>query len=433
NLAALQTDGGAASTLLKSRLYLSGVLSHCVAALRPGRLQESWSAAATLAQLTCCCCVGVQPGRHSEAFHRLFLPSVVDALLSLAGQLMRRAERCSLFRTLMDSVGRLLSAHAQLSAHGQSDHRLLIRHAADRDADPHSSVLNLNSLLHASQGRSQVSLWVTWVETSPVRLSAGLDSLLDKDWRGRGFDQDVDQLIALVSTEHVQAACVIQAAWRSYRTRRRVKSLSRAVSTLQRRYRARRRRQQQQTEARRWEEELSYQVFVRRQQARRRFHQKQRRLLQLLPADQVQSYLQEVERRAAVVIQSFWRGFRERRRYQDTQRHTLRQTQKRQQAAMTLQTAVCPPHKKTLLDPFGTMLCIKGLKAGNTSRSPLLPPSSALEALQPRPVSGSRSCPLPFSRTLPLPSALLLLLPYPSTSGSADHQLVQHVAYQPIN
>lgn len=38
------------------------------------------------------CCVGVEPGKHSEAFHRLFLPSVVDGLLSLAGQLMRRAE-----------------------------------------------------------------------------------------------------------------------------------------------------------------------------------------------------------------------------------------------------------------------------------------------------------------------------------------------------
>ena len=29
---------------------------------------------------------------------------------------------------------------------------------------------------------------------------AGLDSLLSKDWRGRGFDQDVDKLIALVQS-----------------------------------------------------------------------------------------------------------------------------------------------------------------------------------------------------------------------------------------
>lgn len=32
-------------------------------------------------------------------------------------------------------------------------------------------------------------------------LPAGLDSLLDKDWRGRGFDQDIDQLIALIQSD----------------------------------------------------------------------------------------------------------------------------------------------------------------------------------------------------------------------------------------
>ncbi|CAI5638698.1 unnamed protein product [Oreochromis niloticus] len=183
----------------------------------------------------------------------------------------------------------------------------------------------------------------------PLLLSfRGLDSLLHKDWRGRGFDRGIDQLIALIqseknvvsqsqgSSEHVRAACVIQAAWRSYKTRRRVKSLNRAVSVLQRKYRARRKEQQQQKEAQLWEEELKYQVCVRRQQARRRFHQKQRQLLQLLPADQVQTYLQECENRAAVVIQSFWRGFRERRHYSSTQRHMLR----RERAVRTLQRGV---------------------------------------------------------------------------------------------
>lgn len=30
---------------------------------------------------------------------------------------------------------------------------------------------------------------------------AGLDSLLDKDWRGQGFDQDVDQLIRFIQSD----------------------------------------------------------------------------------------------------------------------------------------------------------------------------------------------------------------------------------------
>ncbi|MEQ2187248.1 hypothetical protein GOODEAATRI_002724 [Goodea atripinnis] len=115
-----------------------------------------------------------------------------------------------------------------------------------------------------------------------------------------------------VSTERVRAACVIQAAWRSFQTRRRVKSLNRAVSTLQKRYRARRRRLQEQKEAQRWEEQLRYQV---------------------------RPYLQECERRAAVVIQSVYRGFRERRRYNDSLRDALRESQRQQCAARTLQRA----------------------------------------------------------------------------------------------
>uniref|UniRef100_A0A3P8SEX0 IQ motif containing B1 n=1 Tax=Amphiprion percula TaxID=161767 RepID=A0A3P8SEX0_AMPPE len=387
NSAALQPDGGVSSSLLKSRLYLSGVLSLCVTALNSRKLQNDWSAMATLAHLTCCCCVGVEPGRHSEAFHRLFLPSVMDAVLSLAGQLMRRSECWSQFRkTMKDSVGRLLEDQTHLSSHVLSSaHYEQIQMCDDvavtllciqmwiqicstnrnflSELSDDSTLLLLNEAIgqlalssDPAVGGASIRLILLMASQLKLRLRPlllsfrGLDSLLDKDWRGRGFDQDLEQLIALVqseqrmsqsevSTEHVRAACVVQAAWRSYQTRRRVKSLNRAVSTLQRRYRARRRQQQQQREVQRWQEELSYQVFVRRQQARRRFHQKQRRLLQLLPPDQVASYLQEVERRAAVVIQSFWRGFRERQRY-NTQRHTLRETHNRQQAAMTLQRAV---------------------------------------------------------------------------------------------
>ncbi|XP_054864283.1 IQ calmodulin-binding motif-containing protein 1 isoform X2 [Amphiprion ocellaris] len=331
NSAALQPDGGVSSSLLKSRLYLSGVLSLCVTALNSRKLQNDWSAMATLAHLTCCCCVGVEPGRHSEAFHRLFLPSVMDAVLSLAGQLMRRSECWSQFRkTMKDSVGRLLEDQTHLSSHVLSSaHYEQIQMCDDvavtllciqmwiqicstnrnflSELSDDSTLLLLNEAIgqlalssDPAVGGASIRLILLMASQLRLRLRPlllsfrGLDSLLDKDWRGRGFDQDLEQLIALVqseqrmsqsevSTEHVRAACVVQAAWRSYQTRRRVKSLNRAVSTLQRRYRARRRQQQQQREVQRWQEELSYQVFVRRQQARRRFHQKQRRLLQLLP------------------------------------------------------------------------------------------------------------------------------------------------------
>ncbi|CAK6979256.1 IQ calmodulin-binding motif-containing protein 1-like isoform X1 [Scomber scombrus] len=381
NAAAVQTSSSVLISV-KSQLYRSGVLRHCVRllSLDPRTLRSNWSAVASLAQLTSSCCVGAELGEQSQAFHRLFLPSVMDALLSLASQLMRQSE--SLFRKVMDSVGWLLRAHTQLTTQVLSSaHYERIQMCDDvkvsllcvqmwiqtctassdflSGLSDDSVLLLLNEavgqLAVSSEpvvGGASVKLILLMANQLQRRLQhllrsfRGLDSLLDKDWRGRGFDEDLDQLITLIQTvestvsaERVRAACVIQAAWRSFQTRRRVKSLNRAVSTLQRRYRARRRQQQQQKEAQQWEEELRYQVCVRRQQARREFHQKQRQLLQLLPADQVQSYLQECERRAAVVIQSFWRGFRERRRY-NTQRHTLRRTHTQRQAASTLQRAV---------------------------------------------------------------------------------------------
>ncbi|RVE75173.1 hypothetical protein OJAV_G00014060 [Oryzias javanicus] len=374
---------------VKSRLYDSGVLRQCALtlALPPSGLRGSWSAAATLAHLTSCCCVGVDPGRRAEAFHKLLLPSVVDGLLSLASLLMGRPEVAPHFKKVMDSVGRLLSAHAHLSGQVLSSiHYEQIQMCEDasvcllcvqlwiqictlsRDFLPSLTDDSILLLLNEAVGQLAVTsdpevggacvrLMLLMASQlglrfRPLLLSfKGLDSLLHKDWRGRGFDQDVDRLIEIiqsekdvkeseVSTERVRAACVIQAAWRSYRTRRRVRSLNRAVSVLQRRYRAQRRQQQEQKEAQQWEEELKYQVCVRRQRARREFHQKQRRLLQLLPPDQVQAYLQECERRAAVKIQSFWRGFRDRRRYHNTLRRTLRERRRRQLAAATLQRAV---------------------------------------------------------------------------------------------
>uniref|UniRef100_A0A3Q4I3Z9 IQ calmodulin-binding motif-containing protein 1-like n=1 Tax=Neolamprologus brichardi TaxID=32507 RepID=A0A3Q4I3Z9_NEOBR len=362
---------------MKSQLYLSGVLIHCVRvlSLHPSSLWSDLSAAATLAHLTSSCCVGVEPGPHSETFHRLFLPSVVDALLSLAAQLVNQAEvrsydlNVSLLRKVMDSVGWLLAAHTHLTEKVLSSiHYEQIQVCDDVTVSLlcvqmwiQTSAFELGQ--HSSPGCDVIGLPMqppkdaaelghsTCVSVSQqpkgqrslcVCASAGLDSLLHKDWRGRGFDRVIDQLIALIqsekdgSSEHVRAACVIQAAWRSYKTRRRVKSLNRAVSVLQRKYS--------------YIFDLKavcvlftkacslccFQVCVRRQQARRRFHQKQRQLLQLLPADQVQSYLQECENRAAVVIQSFWRGFRERQHYSSTQRHMLR----RERAVRMLQRGV---------------------------------------------------------------------------------------------
>ena len=77
-------------------------------------------------------------------------------------------------------------------------------------------------------------------------------------------------------------------------------------------------------------------------------------------SDQLQTFLHECERRAAVVIQRTWRGFKERRRY-TSHRNTLRQKQQKQQAAVTLQRAVhththTHTHTLLILTPGGERL-----------------------------------------------------------------------------
>ncbi|XP_054629359.1 IQ calmodulin-binding motif-containing protein 1-like isoform X2 [Dunckerocampus dactyliophorus] len=376
NMAAVQKDSSVLSRV-KSVLYQSGVLHHCITLLTldPPSLRGNWSAAATLASLTSSCCVGVEPSGLSETFHRLFLPSVMDSLLLLASQLARRTQK------VMDSVSRILRTHAQLTMHILSSAHYEFIQGSDAttallcvqmwidtciaSSDYLSKLCDDSILLLLNEavgqltvtsdtavGGASVRLILQMSNQLPLQTSRlllqfkGLDSLLDKDWRGRGFDQEVHQLITLIqscantsSVECVRAACVIQAAWRAYLTRRRLKTLNSVVSMLQRRFRARKEQQQQQRAAQQWEEELNFQVCIQRQQARTKFHQKQRQLLQLLPPDQVQSYLQECERRAAVLIQSAWRGFLI-RRHLDFQRRTLRHMQTQQHAARTLQKAV---------------------------------------------------------------------------------------------
>ncbi|XP_061909950.1 IQ calmodulin-binding motif-containing protein 1-like isoform X2 [Entelurus aequoreus] len=377
NMAAVQKDRGVLSRF-KSLLYQSGILDHCISLFTPS-LQGNWSAAAMLASLTSSCCVGVEPGELSETFHRLFLPSVMDSLLSLASQLARQTQRMDLLKKVMESIGWILRAHSQLTTQVLSSAYYELIQGCDVTAallcvqmwidsctassDLLSSLCDnsVQLLLNEAVGQLAItsdaalggaSIRLILHMSNQLQLQTlllnfkGLDSLLEKDWRGCGFDQEVSQLIALLqpcentsSEECVRAACIIQATWRAYLTRRRLKTLNRVVTMLQRHFRARKKRQQKQRAAQQWEEECKYQVCMRRQQARTKFHQKQRQLLQLLPPDQVQPYLQECERRAAVLIQSTWRGVMARRRV-DLQRRVSKHTQAQQRAARTLQRAV---------------------------------------------------------------------------------------------
>ncbi|XP_052415226.1 IQ calmodulin-binding motif-containing protein 1 [Carassius gibelio] len=376
----------------KQSLYSHGVLQYCSSSLRfsPAKIHGGYAALTQMADLLSTCCVGLGAFRDMEVFSHDFLPSVVESLLFLADRLMNRALRdkahneiIRLFRKVFDSIGWLLRAHTHLIHHVlRSKHYENIQICEDDDVSivtvtMWNNIFRANGAVVAEMGnraltdimddivykmssssnpvigRAAVKTLVLIMDHSSSthhlihKRYRGLADLAVKDWRGKGFDSVLDQLIDHLrsdvpwrdttesSEECVRAACIIQAAWRAHQTRKRLRKLPRAVSTLQRSFREKRRRQQEHTERHRAEEELRHQVCLRRQRAMRQFRQHQLHLMEILPAAQVERYLGELENKAAVLIQRVWRGHRERRSFQQ-HRYILRQ----HRAAVTLQRAI---------------------------------------------------------------------------------------------
>ncbi|GCC33153.1 hypothetical protein chiPu_0011621, partial [Chiloscyllium punctatum] len=137
------------------------------------------------------------------------------------------------------------------------------------------------------------------------------------------------------SVKFHRCACLIQASWRAYQTRKRLKCLPKAVTTLQRSFRAKREQEMQQLEKKREEEELKRQLQLRRHRALREFRQRQLSLLELVPASEMDKYLQEERERSALLIQKVWHGYRHRRDF-----NKQKQALKEFRAAVVIQRAV---------------------------------------------------------------------------------------------
>ncbi|KAK3575462.1 hypothetical protein QTP86_026846 [Hemibagrus guttatus] len=380
----------------KQDLYYNRVLDYCSAALKfnPAKIQGSYSSMTQMADILSTCCVGLGSVRERDVFHRQFLPAVTDSILFLAQRIMNRAIRqdkgrtqmIRLFRNVFNSLSWLLRAHPHLIL-CVLDSKYYERVQMSDDDEVSAGILTMwynlfrtnsaavsematkalytimDDVVYKMSSSSnpvigsaavKILLLITEQKSPSVSLQLykrykGLDDMVQKDWRGKGFDAALKQLIHRLqaedpekhtqaqysSEERVRAACVIQAAWRAHQTRCRLKKLPRAVSVLQRSFRERRRQKQAETEKRLAEEELRHQVHLRRQRAIRQFRQRQLHLMEILPAEHLARFLGELENRAALLIQRVWRGHRERRRFEQN-RYRLRQ----HKAAVTLQRAI---------------------------------------------------------------------------------------------
>ncbi|XP_050773028.1 IQ calmodulin-binding motif-containing protein 1 isoform X4 [Gopherus flavomarginatus] len=335
------------------------------------------------------CCVGLEVKEDPEEFYNKLLPSAVDNLLFLGRRLQARfiraikdeekSEFLRCFRTVTDAICWLFGGHIQLTECVlQSNHFLQLLITDDVEtATAMISVLqnilraNSSVLLHVDEkilhsvldelvyklssttnpvtGNAATKVLLSVAESHPqlVELLStryrGLRTLLSKQWVGKGFDRNLNQLSDLLYSESCrkgemqrlhQAACLIQAVWRGFQTRKRLKTLPIAVTALQRSFRAKRKQELQHLKRLKEDETLRQQLQLQRQRAMRLFHERQLTLLEIVHAGQVDRYIQEMEGKAALTIQRHWRGYRARRKV-----HQQRQSLKQHKAAVIIQRA----------------------------------------------------------------------------------------------
>lgn len=383
---------------LKEDSYSYGLVQYCVLVLKQDyrRVDGGWTTAAGLADVLSKCCVGLDPKSDADDFYSNLLPSAALNMLVLGRRIQARyvrsvkdeesGELLRCFSLVMDSLCWLFSGHVQLAELVlRQEHFLQLLMTDDVESGTavmsvlqailraNSSVLHqipdetlhpildelvykLSASSNPVTGSSATRSLLLMVESSPhlVRTVGprykGLRSLLSKQWTGKGFGRELSRLLdSLYSSTYQQeelqrlhrAACAIQAVWRGFQMRKRIRKLPGAVTSLQRSFRAKRHQEMTQQKRQREEEELRERLKLQRLRAMREFREKQLTLLEIVHAGQMDKHIQETQETSALRIQRQWRGHRERRRFL-LQKQTLRQFK----AAVTIQRAAMRLLKK---------------------------------------------------------------------------------------
>ncbi|XP_020040652.1 IQ calmodulin-binding motif-containing protein 1 isoform X1 [Castor canadensis] len=379
---------------IKKDIYCYDLIQYCLLVLSQdcSRIQGGWTTISQLAQILSHCCVGLEPGDDAEEFYKDLLPSATENFLVLGRRLQacfinavkseEKDELLHFFQIVTDSLFWLLGGHVQLIQNVlQSDQFL---HLLQTDnVQIGSSVMTLlqNILqIHSGdllkiEGKALHSILEEVVfkllsTSSPVirstatkllllmaeshqeilillRLSAchkGLRSLLNKQETRTEFSQEFRQLVDLLSPKVYQegeeqklhqSACLIQAYWKGYQTRKRLKKLPSAVIALQRSFRAKRTKTLLKLNRQKEEEDLKLRLQLQRQKAMRISRELQLSMLEVVHPGQVEKYNREMEEKSALIIQKHWRGYRERKNF-----HQQRPCLTEYKAAVTLQRAV---------------------------------------------------------------------------------------------
>ncbi|ETE67567.1 IQ calmodulin-binding motif-containing protein 1 [Ophiophagus hannah] len=291
--------GSNESKKIKQDLYYCDLVQYCLLVLKQDytRVPGGWTTAAQIAEILSQCCVGLEVKTEREEFYMLV--QITEETLHF----------------LLDEL-----------------------------------IYKISSTTNPARGNATVKLLLLITESDAhlvITVNArykGLHTLLSKQWTGKGFDKNLNQLLDLLDAESFsscdpqrmhQAACLIQASWRGYQTRKRLRQLPKAITILQRKFRAKREQELQSLKRQREEECLRQQLQLQRQRAMRLFHERQLTLLEIVHAGQIDKHMHEMKEKAALTIQRYWRAFKARRNF-----HQQKRNLKEYKAAVLIQRAV---------------------------------------------------------------------------------------------
>ncbi|XP_075685163.1 IQ calmodulin-binding motif-containing protein 1 isoform X2 [Rhinoderma darwinii] len=376
---------------LKEDAYSYGLVQYCVLVLKQdyGRVDGGWMTAAALADVLSKCCVGLDPKNDADDFYSKLLPSAALNMLVLGRRIQARyirsvkdeesGELLRCFRLVMDSLCWLFSGHVQLAEPVlRQEHFLqllmtddvesgtavmsvlqavlradstILHHIPEETLHPilDELVYKLSASSNPVTGSSATRALLLMVESNAhiVQMVGtrykGLRSLLSKQWTGKGFGRELSRLLDILYSGSYQqealqrlhrAAGTIQAAWRGFQTRKRMRKLPGAVTSLQRSFRTKRHQEMKQKTRQREEEELRERLKLQRLRAMRAFREKQLTLLEIVHAGHMDTHIRETQETSALIIQKHWRGHKERRGFL-----LQKQQLKQYKAAVTVQRA----------------------------------------------------------------------------------------------
>lgn len=358
----------------QNELWKFGLVETCVEALRQDfdTVRNGWNTAARLTGIVSRCCRALPQEDEQKTIAISLLPVAVESILVVANTIqetftdglnnrtnVESKQTLENFRMASNAVTSLCAVGGDLIVRVLKSPILLHMIITDNNDTARLLLVMIRSLLDSYAGNisttgltqddvsnlldelvfkisstqepliacGSMKVMLSIAEVLPsvdqfyVTQYSSLRPLISK-WQNQGFDDDVHQLLRLLEEDREEemkqmaqnrAASKMQSLWRGYKTRKVMVRMKQGIVKLQRLVR---RKQQVKREARNREKLDSLEKRVKEERYRHEMRaslQTQMQLLEHVPAQKVDSFLARREDKAAVVLQSQWRGLVARR------------------------------------------------------------------------------------------------------------------------